>query len=59
MKINLRDNSVQKVIDNLSKVIVILKVGETKIGVSFNNVFYVPIFYFYFLCVHELNNGTC
>jgi len=48
MKINLRDNSVQKVIDNLSKVIVILKVGETKIGVSFNNVFYVPIFFFFF-----------
>jgi hypothetical protein len=44
-KINLRDNSIQKVIGNLGKVMVILKVGETKIGVSFNNVFYVPNFF--------------
>jgi hypothetical protein len=40
MKINLRDNSVQEIIGNLGKVMVILKVGETKIGVNFNNVFY-------------------
>jgi hypothetical protein len=39
MKINLKDNSIWEVIGNLRKVMMILKVGETKRGVNFNNVF--------------------
>jgi hypothetical protein len=31
---------------------VILKVGETKIGVNFNNVFYVPKLVFFCVCMN-------